>query len=395
MKGFFSSDDVKQSREPMPLLAQCGKCRLNKDCQSPYMPVSGKGQRGVLIVGEAPGEKEDEQNRQFVGKTGQRLRRTLESLGADPDRDCWFTNAIICRPKDNRLPVAAIDHCRPNLFKTIKELQPKTIILLGSPAVRALIGWLWYEDPGGITRWAGFRIPSRLNAWICPTFHPSYLERSEDSVLDLIWRRHLKRALAKRDRPWVEVPSYGAQVQRIYGPEEAAEEVLKFCKAEAVAFDYETTCLKPDGPDARIVSCSVSDGHTTIAFPWHKASRLATWDLLRSGVKKVASNLKFEERWTRKEFGRGVRNWYWDTMIAAHVLDNRPRVGSIKFQAFVHLGQEGYNDHIKPAIKSSGGNAANKIHEVPLPELLLYNGLDSLLEILVARKQRKLLFKEG
>ena len=80
-------------------------------------------------------------------------------------------------------------------------------------------------------------------------------------------------------------------------------------------------------------------------------------------------------------------------MLAAHVLDNRPGITSLKFQAFVLLGQENYNSHIKPFLKAKKGSKFNRIHELDLNDLLLYGGLDSYLEYWVAMKQIKLLEK--
>ena len=83
-------------------------------------------------------------------------------------------------------------------------------------------------------------------------------------------------------------------------------------------------------------------------------------------------------------------------MLAAHVLDNRGGISSIKFQAFVLLGQPDYDSSIKEYLKSRdpGGYGLNRVKQAPVKPLLLYCGLDSLLEYLVAKKQKKLLKKE-
>lgn len=378
------------------------------------MPVSGGGRRGILIVGEAPGKNEDEQGVQFVGDSGQLLRRELDRVGVSLDRDCWKTNSIICRPKGNKTPTdAEIDHCRPNLMTTIEELQPETVILLGGSAVRSLIGRLWSPDVGKIGRWVGWRIPDQtINAWICPTWHPSYLLReqknrgrnqTDENDPLLIWfRRHLEAAVGTPGRPWDRVPDYAADVS-IEMDTDAAAGVLGCLEehsidgpAEALAFDYETTTLKPDSEHARIVSCSVAWSDipgiaSAIAYPCVGAARDATSCLLRSKVPKIASNKNFEERWTRREFKHGVRNWAWDTMLNAHVADNRPGITSIKFQAYVLLGQPLWNRNIEPYFKSADSNSPNRIGDVPIEDLLLYNGLDALLEFRVAFRQAELL----
>ena len=367
------------------------------------MPVSGRGERKILIVAEAPGGEEDKQNTQLIGQSGQFLRDELDDLGVDLDRDCWKTNALICRPAKNRMPTdAEISHCRPNILNAIEELKPETIILLGDAAVRSLIGFMWRENPGPIGRWIGWKIPDqKLNAWICPTWHPQYLryENRQYAKSDprLIWfRRYLKAAVELDGRPWVKGPKWDGDV-RIEMDSQAAVDLIDKCwEYPLVAVDYETNMLKPDAPDAAIVACSVAYGDSdgpwgVIAYPWTKATAATTGRLMRSSVKKIIANKGFEIRWTLKEFGYGVRNVFHDTMHDAHLLDNRRGISSVKFQAYVLLGQPEWDSHIKPYLEADNSNTRNRIHEIPMRDLLLYCGLDSLLEFRIALKQKELL----
>jgi uracil-DNA glycosylase family 4 len=360
------------------------------------MPVTGKGRRKVLVVAEAPGEQEDEEGTQLIGKSGLYLREVLDEIGISLDKDCWKTNAVICRPPKNMVDDVHIESCRPNLNKAIKELNPITIILLGGSPVKSLIGQLWKagEAPGGIGRWAGWQIPSQqLNAWICPTFHPAYLLRKHDTALDLWFKRHLESAFVLEERPWTDgVLDLAKQVECVYEADKAAKILRRMTeRGGTVAFDYETNMLKPDHRDAQIVCCSVCwEGKKTIAFPWHGEAIKAMEELLISPIAKIGANIKFEERWTRKEFGHGVRNWVWDGMVTSHVLDYRPLITSVKFQSFVLMGQAGYDMVVGPYLHSDGGGyKKNRIKELDLGTLLVYNGMDSICEYLVAQKQMK------
>lgn len=135
--------------------------------------------------------------------------------------------------------------------------------------------------------------------------------------------------------------------------------------------------------------CSICwEGKYTIAYPWHGEAITATQEYLESDLPKIASNIKFEQRWTANAFGVNVNNWYWDTMQAAHAIDNRPNITSVKFQAFVLLGSGSYDDHISPYLKSGESSEANKVlEEITFEDLLLYCGMDSLLEYKVAMQQ--------
>lgn len=395
---------VSKSKRPPPTAPRCSECKLDRGCQSPKMPYSGKGKKGILIVGEAPGIEEDQIGRQFVGVTGRFLQERLLRLGVDLREDCWLMNAVSCYPKDSkgkqRTPTdLEVDHCRPSLTgpgRALDILKPRVIIPLGGVAVRSLIGWLWKEDPEGISRWVGWRIPSqKLNAYICPNWHPSFLLRSrkrgeDDPTLLLLFDRFLKRAVRLENRPYEEIVDYKRQVVLIHDPAEAANEIRGFVsRNQPVAWDIETTTLKPDGKDADIVCCSISDGDKTIAFPWVGEAVTAMCEFVLSPVPKMGWNVKFETRWIKKVFGKTVRNWVWDGMLAAHTLDNRPGITSLKFQAFIKLGVESYNDDIAPKLEGEGGNGKNRVREVDLPKLLTYCALDSLYEFKVGKIQMK------
>ena len=149
--------------------------------------------------------------------------------------------------------------------------------------------------------------------------------------------------------------------------------------------------MKPDGQGTEIISCALCwKGKRTIAYPWSGEAIQATSDILKTPVPKVAANLKFEDRWSRAILEHRVRGWVWDTMIAAHVLDYRPNVTGLKFQSFVHLGAESYDERIKPFLKVKEKSRFNRIKELDLKDLLLYNGLDSFFEDKLAVIQTKL-----
>ena len=391
-KFFESLPDTPAHTTSMPT---CGSCGLYKGCRSPKMQVTGEGRRRVLIVAEAPGQDEDRQGIQLIGMAGQALRKHLRKIGVDLDRDCWKTNAVICHPGSMKNPTdKQVLSCRPNLLKVIRELEPDVILLLGGASVKSLIGYAWREDVGQIERWTGWQIPSQLlNVWLCPTWHPSYLMRQGDPVLDLWFVRHLKVAFELEGKPWPdEKTDWTKQITVEYAPRQAAVGIRKLIEAgKPMAIDYETDRLKPDADDSRIVCCAVSDGKTTISFPWQGDAVTAVGELLQSEVGKLAHNIKFEERWSQHEFGRGVRNWEWCSMTAAHVLDNRRGITGLKFQSFVNFGVGDYDREISPYLKGEGGNGKNRVTDAPLDRLLLYCGMDALLGFKLAEKQREVI----
>lgn len=410
----FNDIDVTASPKGFAsTLPKCGACGLLNTCNSPKMEVSGKGKLGILIVGEAPGADEDKRGRAFVGKAGKRLAEEFTRHGSDMREDCWITNALICRPPNNATPTTdQVNYCRPNLAKTIRELKPRVILVLGGAAVQSVIGHVWKEnDIGGIFKWAGWQIPCRApDAWICPTFHPSFILREAENhnpkhnkpygeVLKAIYSRHIRQAirLGRKGRtPWDgNPPDEANEVEIIHSPKEAAKQIrlnMAFNPKHTV-FDYETTMLKPEGDGAEIVSCSISfEGGDTFAFPWAGVAVDAMRQYLKSEIPKGGANMKFEKRWSIVRAGvkpRGIKygKGAFDAMQGAHVLDHRPGITSVKFQGFVLTGAPAWGEQVHPYLVADGPSVPNRIRQCPIDALLLYNGIDSLVEYRVILKQ--------
>ena len=397
MRGFFSGSELK-SEKITPKISRCGKCGLYKKCISPKMQTTGLGRRKTLFVAEAPGEQEDRQGVQLIGDAGQLLRDVLDDIDIDLD-DCWKTNTVICRPPNNKIEKHMIQCCRPNLLKTIKRLRPAVIIALGKSALESLLFQEWKKDIGPLTKWIGWTIPSpQYKAWLCPTYHPSYILRmGEDELLVKIFRQHLKKAISLENK---KVKKYSlenlkSKVEVILDPDHARTRMANLSTKEGVlAFDYETNGLKPDKKGHKIISVSFClNGKDTFAcrIDEDRRTKSVLSDILKNKhLKKVASNIKFEERWTRAILGHGVKSWYWDTMLAAHCLDNRSGISSIKFQAYIHLGLSDYDSHIAPYLYGKNSNGFNRIDQIDPKELLIYNGIDSLTEYMIMKRQRKI-----
>src|SRR5690606_32050777 len=113
-------------------------------------------------------------------------------------------------------------------------------------------------------------------------------------------------------------------------------------------------------------------------------------------------NMKYEDHWSNVRMGTSVRNWYHDTMLWAHIFDNRPGTTSLKFNVYVHFGIMSYEEDDSPFLRttrdgtSSSGNSLNRIKDLlkeykGKEQLLRYNALDSIYEFRLALHQHKML----
>ncbi len=119
-------------------IQRCRKCRLHNS-RTHAVPGEGPADARCMFIGEAPGAREDECGRPFVGMAGYFLNDLLANVGIDHE-SIYITSVIKCRPPDNRDPRADELHtCIPAwLHDQIEVVDPKIIVVLGGVAFGAL-----------------------------------------------------------------------------------------------------------------------------------------------------------------------------------------------------------------------------------------------------------------
>lgn len=397
---FFSKSELTSVATPGSLIPKCEKCRLYTQCKSPKLKHSGKGNKKILIILDGVTQKDDDLGMLGTGDAEILFKRILKPVGIDYREDCWVTAASICgNPK--LFPAQSeieriVSSCRPNLINLIKELNPEIIVPAGSLALKSLLGHVWPKKDlllSSQDRWSGWQIPCQsLNTWICPIYNPMQVEKEKNPIYKLYLNRSVKN-LEKLIgiRPWLLVPDWKKEVQVLTDEKNIIKNLKYFKTKDSISFDYETNCLKPDNVGT-IYACSISDGTTTIAFPLRTSVHPYLKDILfDKNIKKSGWNIQFEDRWTEAVFGKSVKGWDWDGMVNNHLIDTRDDINSLKFQAFVRLGVPAYTDDVEDFFEGDGGYGINRINEIGWSRLLLYNGLDSLLENKITKIQKKIL----
>lgn len=346
---------------------------------------------------------EDEQGTQLVGQAGQLLRESLNMYNIDLDTDCWKTNAICCRPPDNRKPKPLeLNCCRQRLFDTIKKYQPKLIIVLGSEAAKSFLGHRWKKDFPSISALRGWPIPDRgTNCWVYYTFHPSFVLRSEGvPTIKKTFQRDLGNAFKLLNKKFPNFKSEKKMVKFAKTEEEIRLCLLKVMNnpPELLAVDYETSGLKPYRKGHFIRTCAFSyrdkdtNRYCTVAFPMLKeiVPDFKARILHNQEIKLPAHHVPHERAWSQIIL-KAKGNWVWDSCLAAHVLDNRSKTSNLKFQSYVHFGLADYSSHMESFLESvedKDGNSFNRIDEIELDELLLYNGIDALNTLRLTEMQK-------
>lgn len=147
-------------------IAACEQCQYVAN-QNP-VPGEGNPEAEIMLVGEAPGKRENETGRPFVGAAGQFLEEMLNSIGLERS-DVFIANVIKYQPPGNRDPLPnEISLQLPFLLKQIAIIKPKLIVFLGRHALNSVL-----PDLGKtISEVHGQLIEVKGQAYL-PLYHPA------------------------------------------------------------------------------------------------------------------------------------------------------------------------------------------------------------------------------
>lgn len=144
-----------------------------------YQPVIGEGDpdAALMFIGEAPGKREAETGRPFVGAAGKMLDDLLASIEIDRE-DVYITNVVKDRPPDNRDPrVAEIEFYAPFLDRQIDIIHPDVIVTLGRFAMDFVLDRFDMSEKGqSIGDLHGERLKAQASYGeiaVVPLYHPA------------------------------------------------------------------------------------------------------------------------------------------------------------------------------------------------------------------------------
>jgi uracil-DNA glycosylase family 4 len=397
----------------------CGGCPLCSDnLNSPQMEPTGEKRPEVYVLGEAPGADEDKQGVQFIGVSGQLLRRTLKDANI---RSIRWDNCCRCRPPKNRTPTRVeLEHCRNKIIISIAAAKPEVILAVGGTALS------WAIDQSSITQWRGKFIPVTIgghSCWLYPVLHPAFVLRSAGAIdqqssdtgdgfdYRLAFKHDLHRLaeklpnLSEAKTESLSDLDVGTQyVRDITGLNKLRRMMVNWDRLRTpVAFDIETAGLRPYQFRTSLdgwLSIAFSDGNATWAVPvscngagWLPEEKEHLLDLvlrfLRRKPFKTAHNLPFELEWLTSIYGH-VPPWrrlgWGDTMTQAYVLDGR-RDGLDLNNLILH--RFGF------ALKAQSAVDRAEMASLSVGDLLRYNARDAKYTAKLYLVQQKELMTEG
>lgn len=298
--------------------SHCNSCYgIQWGCKG-YVPASGTGNNGVLIIAEAAGENEANQGMPLVGKAGYYLWQQLQRAGIDRE-GFRVHNVLSCRPADNKLAKMpyenmVIAHCSPLLDATIQGMHEhcrkigKTfvIVTLGQIAFKRIM-WIGDKDP--ILKKRGYLTYPFWNemykAWVVAVDHPSFLMRGNHHLVPVM-QFAVKRALEIAEKGFsFHKPIY----LRDPDPATFAAWVKDFkfettWRKVRLAFDIETPhkqgedeeeVAREDDDDYTILRISFSyQAGEAVSVPWRAEYLPYIEMLLENDCDKIAHNANYD-----------------------------------------------------------------------------------------------------
>lgn len=318
---------------------ECTLCRLHKTANTVCLLGTGKVPCDIAVIGEAPGAQEDEQGLPFVGAAGQTLRATLNNAGIDPSK-CFITNAVSCRPPNNKTPTKGeINACKHWLDYQLERVKPKYVLLLGNVPCQSVLG------KKGITKLRGRPI-ERSGVTYLPTYHPAAL------LHDPSKRDEFESDLAL----FAEIVKGGGIAQEEdFNPTEVLDEKTFRRMLDdltgVVSYDLETTSLYPfkyvkpkkGGKnefynESLITAVGFATERAQWSIPFDHYEMRETWSMPRrrrmmrqilqrlKKCKVIAHNGKFDQLWMWVHYDVLIPV-HFDTMLAHYNLDENDRHG--------------------------------------------------------------------
>lgn len=350
----------------------CTLCKLHSTAKNVCLLGHGPTHAEVMVVGEAPSAQEDQLGKPSAGRATQLLIEVLEEYGFEADKIFW-TNAVSCRPPDNRTPTKAeINKCRTWLDHQIERIQPQFVLLLGNTPLQSVTG------AAGITKQRGKPFEKDGILYV-PTFHPSFVLREESNRLFLEADVKLLRDIVERG----EVPREDKLNHTVIKNRKDFEKLLDALHDD-VSFDIETNGLypwqsytskfvlgvevkEPHTPKITMIGFGTEDGEFSLPMdheesPW---SADALDDMLEEigecleDCDIIAHNGKFDFLWMLVIYGV---DWYrffeFDTMLAHYALDENDRHG-LKYLAQKYLGAPDWD--VDKETKKGAGQGLDKL----------------------------------
>lgn len=345
---------------------------------------------GIAFIAGSPDSRDIAKGEPFSGSQGEILRTTMVALGMSPEKH-YYDVAVRCQmPRGKEPRKTEISACSETLALRLASAQPRLIMPMGNAGVTAILG-----TGRGIThrrgRYSTVEIGD-LTYGVLPTVDPGSVNRNPEAFPDLLTDLTLAKRILDGAAPRVDPPYDRYYLADTEDKVAKALHRLRSDCPEWIAVDIETTSLDPR--DGEIICVGLSwKRDSAVVLDWqalHYVQELTHtedgWQTL-TGVQILERALansqvsyhhgQFDARWLH---ARGLDvNFDFDTMLAHHLLDERPGSHGLERLAIDRYQAPSYEEELKQEHSLPGSGAVEgeqSYAAVPREQLMRYNAAD-------------------
>lgn len=355
-----------------------------------YVPNEGPPDAKIAFVAEAPGGDEEKEGRLLIGASGNKWETCLGRNGI-PRASIFAANLFNWRPDGNKFE-KLLGH--PKLYESInalyayfREHKPNVICTMGNWPTYFFTGKKGKKIGTGILNWRGSILNSNVagleDVKVIPTVHPAAILRK--SALYPVFDMDIKRVLTDGAFPELRLPERTFVIAPKHAELIAYTEQL--LKAEYLSIDIEN--VKNSSHIMCVGVASSPDFGVCIEYDERDSTtRDCLFRLLDSDIPKILHFSTHDTEVLRVN-GFPVRNVFWDTIIAQHVMwPELPR--SLAYLTSIYTREPYYKDEAKEEDSDTKSWSA----KMDRPKLYRYNCKDITVTYEVALRQMEEM-KEG
>lgn len=348
-------------------LSDCDNCPLFNDGE--FLGLNyPEANYDMSVVSGAPTIL-DKMRSYSITKAGQLLYKVFKYHEHDPHY--YHTTAVLCNPKDGKVPAKAVTACRPRLIAELEQAGSGPVLAIGSEASLSLLpqGGAVTKSRVGTAKTSPY-LPNR----IVPTISPYLCMRNSDKFPDLVTDiGKLWRVFETFEEPEFDILrtedevlwclSGWTELAKVAGKLEVTIDI------ECV-IDKETSFGHPEHYEMLCIGLQVNDSHLVVIA--QEAITPVVWERLATLLRNsniIAQNGKFDLNGIRPHTGK--LNLWFDTMLASYALDERSGIHGLKYMAQEYLNAPPYDDKVSEYI-----GPGYDFSKVPKAILYKYNAYD-------------------
>jgi len=329
---------------------ECGECDIARERRfRQNVKPRGPFDSPIVVVGEAPGQKEEDLEAAFVGPAGELLDGMFAEVGIHTRESMYVTNTVKCRPLKNRTPTS--EECRVCREKVLKQeiaaFPRKLIIAFGNIGYYGVVP---KGSPAGIMKRSGiFEKNEEFDCFVLPCVHTAAVLRNPSHYV-------LLADVAAKVQQFITdgyqlPPQRSVVYKRVQDLDSFGQLLQELQESDRFVVDIETTGFNWWGDHILCMTFSTSpfsawylpmeeDGN----WLWHRDD----WTFVQEGLRtvfedasigKIGHNLKFDLKFLIHHFGWDVRGKLDDPMLIHHLLDENTAHGLKPLSArFTDLG---------------------------------------------------------